>query len=111
MIAGSFKTYIHATSKRVVTRCYPHRKVYIQPSSLKDSSLQSRKVSTLLRKMKVVVDKANEVCSTNNYTDDECLCAWNELDELVEHYKLLSKEVLIPKKKKVVDSNDWDVIH
>jgi hypothetical protein len=61
--------------------------------------------------MKVVVDKANEVCSTNNYTDDECLCAWNELDELVENYKLLSKTIQIPKNKKMVDNNDWDVIH
>jgi hypothetical protein len=65
--------------------------------------------------MKIVVDKANEVCSTNNYTDDECLFAWNELDELVEHYTLLSKKMQAPQKKKVVNakmnSNDWDVIH
>ena len=113
MIPSPFKTYIHGTSKRMVTRCHTQRKGCRQPISVKEN-LHSRTLSTLLRKMKIVVDEANEVCSTNNCTDDECLIAWNELDDLVEHYTLLSKEIQIPKKKKMVNakmnSNDWDVI-
>jgi hypothetical protein len=64
--------------------------------------------------MKVAVDKANEICNTQDLTKDECVIAWDELDDLVEHYMTLSKE-LQNKKKKVVDAQlntqSWDVIN
>ena len=67
-------------------------------------------MSTLLTKMKIAVDNANEICSTHDFSKDECVTAWAELDNLVERYTILSKNIQ-QNKKNVVDTPDWDVIH
>ena len=105
MITKPFKTYIHGNPKRMIVISNSKKNDSTQPK------VHNPTMSTLLRKMKVAFDKANEVCSADNYTDDECLFSWNELDELVDHYKLLSKKTNMPMNKKIVNNNDWDVIH
>ena len=104
-----FKVYTHSTVQRNVIRSCFYRNGYKQ-----HTSEQSKTMSLLMRKIKIVVDKANKECYANTDIDDECLFAWNELDELVEHYTLLSKEMQIKKKNGMnakVNNNDWDVIH
>jgi hypothetical protein len=88
---------------------YPTKKIHLHNTR----KIYVRSMSTLLTKMKTAVDRANEICFfDNDFCDDECLIAWNEIENVVSQYTLLSKMIKESNKIDVTMSHDvWDVVH
>jgi hypothetical protein len=112
-----FVTHRHIVSSKKIVCCiqpqYQPHKHHTSPSST--SKVYVAAMTTLLTKMKVAVDKANMVCTSNNDESsecDDCHDAWSELDRLAETYLTMSRSMKTIKKKTLSSNanNEWDVI-
>jgi len=92
-------------------------RLHVISQSSSNVSNKSRSMTTLLSKMKVAVDRANEICISTDASlidNNECVAAWTELDELIERYMSVSKDIQRKKKvaeQPVANTHDWDVVH
>lgn len=109
-------TNIHNMTRRtcIVRRCYHENQAFVSSNS--GIADKCSAMTSLINKMKVTVDKANTICSSRDaslFDSDECVVAWAELDDLIERYMTISKDVQRKKKpvKQHPNINDWDVVH
>lgn len=77
-----------------------------------------RVMISLIPKMKIAIDKVNQICtSISDCDNEECVGVWEELDDLIEHYTIVLKEIQRKEKIKISEQhpianiNAWDVIN
>ncbi len=107
--------FTHKTKNVVLMRCTQQSDT-TNTRLTRQANPYNQKVFALIRKMKVVVDKANDVC--NDYQNNaicsmnqqECSDAWQEFDTLVQQYVALTQGNRKNKNTKT-DNDGWDVIN